>query len=108
MEQLPDSIRKITIELDALCSGSTPGTLEYTLNAHVMRASYDVFIFDEGALRSLVGSFDGRTVELTVRILHLDTKVHQPSSGASPLGGFRNKIHRCEVVSVTEAGGTHK
>lgn len=98
-----EDFRKITIQLDALESGPTPGTLEYTMNSHVMRASYDVYVFDEAALRSKVGSFTDRTIELTVRVLQVGANVHHPSSGASPHGGIKRKLHTCEVVNVVEA-----
>jgi len=103
MEQ-PSGTQNLTVELDSLVDGTTPGTLEYTANSRVMRASYDVYVFDAGAFRSTVGVFNGRTVELTVRILQSGTHVHHASSGATPHGGLKNKIHNCEVVSVTDAG----
>jgi len=83
--------------------GPTLGTLEYTMNSHVMRASYDVYVFHEAALRSKVGSFTDRTIELTVRVLQVGANVHHPSSGASPHGGIKRKLHTCEVVNVVEA-----
>ena len=97
-------IRTITIELEALISGSTIGTLEYTMNPQVMRAGYDIYVFNEGALRDQVGPFEERIVELTVRVLHTDRRQHRPVSGSSPAGGFRNSYHICEVLSVHEAG----
>jgi hypothetical protein len=92
----------ISIELDSLSPGPTPGTLAYTMDSRIMRASYNIYVFEEGQLRSMVGSLDGRTVELTVREEQSGSHTYKPSAGAAPMGGFKNKLHYCRILSVVE------